>query len=443
MPNVAHTNSHLPSRRTILRAGTLAAGFGALATLAACGTGTNSAVGGAGGASKTLSLQLLGADEKTIEFLKTTVAEQFKAKTGFGLELRTSDWASGFQKMVTAAASGSLADVVTLGGIWTAPLASKKALLPLDEKFAAWDENAAFNPNMLTDARYEDKLYAVPYAADIRTACYRMDHLEKVGYTEDSLPTTWDEYKAMAIKLSAKNGGPAKSPLSWFNDKSIGIQQSFAQLMFQAGGSYWDASGKASFSSDAGKNALDYLVSFYTDGLSDFNDVFTGTGAGAVAAGRSSAEYSGLLVYRNTKDFAQKPTPKIVAGPPLKATAAGKPVSSAWVNKFGVAAGTKHQDEAWELVKILTSATTMETLNERVGALPTRSDAVNSEFFKSLPEGFSKAGDYVRTQPTSPNMLAIGPAIKIVLQKAVLGQATTDEALAEIDKKVNEINGVA
>lgn len=418
------------------------AGFGALSALSACGTGASSATGGSGGG-KTLSLQLLGADDKTVEFLKTSVTEQFKSKTGFDLELRTSDWASGFQKMVTAAASGSLADVVTLGGIWTAPLASKKALLPLDAKFAAWDEGKNFNPKMLTDARYEDQLYAVPYASDTRTACYRMDHLEKVGYTEDTLPTTWEEYKTMAQKLSAKTGGPAKNPISWFNDKSIGIQQSFAQLMFQAGGTYWDASGKATFSSEAGKNALDYLTSFYKDGLSDFNDVFTGTGAGAVAAGRSSAEYSGLLVYRNTQDFAEKPTPKIVAGPPLKATAASKPVSSAWVNKFGVAAGTKHQDEAWELVKILTSAPTMETLNERVGALPTRSDAVNSEFFKSLPEGFSKASEFVVTQPPSPNMLAIGPAIKIVLQKAILGQATTDEALAEMDKKVNEINGVA
>ncbi|MET4004907.1 MULTISPECIES: extracellular solute-binding protein [Arthrobacter] len=440
MPNAAHTTSHLPSRRTILRAGTLAAGLGALSALSACGTGTGSATGGGG---KTLSLQLLGADEKTIDFLKTTVAEQFKTKTGFELELRTSDWASGFQKMVTAAASSSLADVVTLGGIWTAPLASKNALLPLDEKFAAWDESAQFNKNMLTDARYEDKLYALPFAADTRTACYRMDHLESVGYTEDTLPTTWDEYKAMAEKLSTKNGGPAKSPISWFNDKSIGIQQSFAQLMFQAGGSYWDSSGKATFSSDAGKNALDYLVSFYKDGLSDFNDVFTGTGAGAVAAGRSSAEYSGLLVYRNTQDFADKPTPKIVAGPPLKATSSSTPVSSAWVNKFGVAAGTKHQDEAWELVKLLTSVSTMETLNERVGALPTRTDAVNSDFFKGLPEGFSKASEFVVTQPSSPNMLAIGPAIKIVLQKAILGQATTEEALTEIDKKVNEINGVA
>lgn len=125
-----------------------AAGVGAMA-----GCSPGSASGGSAGNSsaKQLSMLLLGASDATVTYVNKTAIPSFSDSSGIKVEVQQSDWGSGFQKVVTAAASGTLPDLVMLGGIWTAPLASKNTLLSIDDLLADYADKDAFYPAALAD----------------------------------------------------------------------------------------------------------------------------------------------------------------------------------------------------------------------------------------------------------------------------------------------------
>jgi multiple sugar transport system substrate-binding protein len=116
-------------RRTVLKGG--------LAGAAGIGLGLYSPYVHA--QNKTLSLMVLGPNQDAIKWLNSALAG-FKAKSGYDVEVRQSDWGSGFQKLLTAAASATVADVTMMGQLMTPALASKGAFLPIDDRLANWPD---------------------------------------------------------------------------------------------------------------------------------------------------------------------------------------------------------------------------------------------------------------------------------------------------------------
>ena len=389
-----------------------------------------------------LSLMLLGPSTDTTDAVKNRILPAFKDKTGIDVELQQSDWGSGFQKVVTAAASGTLADVIMLGGIWTAPLASKNALLPIADYLGKWDDKANFYDAMIDDGAYKGVNYGLPLYSDTRTCLYRKDILETAGITEDKVPANWDDFRAMAQAVAKAGGSAAASPVFWNHDKSIGLQQSFAQLMLQAGGTYWGDDGSAQFSSDAGQAALEYMVSFFKDNLSNINQVYSGSGMTPIVEGSSVTHFGSVTTINNARTNAPDITPQIIASKPLAAKAGGAPVTSAWVNKLAISARTKDPDAAWELLSFLTNKDNSETLSDLYGGLPARKDILDAAYLKDIPPELPAAAQYVVPQPAHPNMLVIAPQINTSVEKALRMQADVKSVLAELDSKLNEINGL-
>ncbi len=440
-----HVNAHdraltggRVARRTLLGGLVGVAGAGALS---ACSAGSASSGSGASGG-KELSILLLGPTDKTIGYLNDTAIPAFADSTGFTVQVQQSDWGSGFQKVVTAAASGTLTDLVMLGGIWTAPLASKNALLPLDDLLADYADRDTFYPATIADCRYQDKTYAMPLYSDSRTAMYRKSLLEKAGADPAKLPTTWQEYAALAKKLAKAGGGPVAFPTDWNLDKSVGLQQSFAQLILQAGGTYYDASGKAQFSSDQGVQALEYLMSFYRDKLSSADSVFSGTGATPFVRGDAAMQYTGMSTIANARQNKADAVDDIVVGQPLASTDGGKPITSAWINKIGISAKTKNRDAAWQFLQHLNTPDVATFLGEQYGGLPARKDLSEAPYLKGISPNLIGASQYVVPQPPSPNMLTIAPQINTFLQQAIRLDGTAKDILTAMDAKINEINGV-
>ena len=84
---------------------------------------------------KSLSIMVLGPDQKALEWLRGALAD-FKQQSGYDVEIRQSDWGSGFQKLLTATASGTMADVTMMGQVMTPAPASKGAFLAIDDRLA-------------------------------------------------------------------------------------------------------------------------------------------------------------------------------------------------------------------------------------------------------------------------------------------------------------------
>jgi multiple sugar transport system substrate-binding protein len=386
-----------------------------------------------------LSLMILGPDQKTVAWMQEALAA-FKADTGYDVELRQSDWGSAFQKLLTAAASGTMADVSMMGQVMTPALASKGAFLPIDDRLSGWADSEQFYPAMLKDGTFDGVSYALPIYADVRTAVYRSDLMEQAGIGADALPTTWDEFKSAAAKLAKANGGPLESPFYSGQDKSVGLMQTFSQMLYQAGGSYFDEGGKSSLASAEGQKAGEFLVSFFAEKLSNPNIVYQGTGPRPLIQGISAMAFNSVAESQNAVHNDASIEPLIVAGPPLMAEAGGTPTTIAWINKFGIGANTKDPDGAWALLSFLTSKDISAKAAELWGGLPARQDLSDAAYLSEISPGFVAATQYAGALPISPNLLQIQKEVNVSMQAAIRQSDSVANILTALDKKIDEIS---
>lgn len=390
-----------------------------------------------------LSMLLLGPSPELLTIFEQTLIPEFQGQESATIELQTSDWGSAFQKLTTSVATGTLPDILTVGGIWTAPLAAKGALLALDAYVQDWPDTAEYFEGAWSDSQYEGKTYVIPYSSDARTVVFRTDFLEEAGLDPATPPSTWDEYKAAAAQLVVKDGNNiTRQGAGWGLDTSIGLQQAFAQILFQAGGTYYSEDGKASFASDAGLRALEWLVSFFAEGISSVHLVQQPSTAPGLVSGTSAMTFANSSVRQFASQSAQEVLPMIAASLPLKATADAQPVTSTWVNKYGIGAQTKNPDLAWKWLAFLNTPEALNLQLAGIGQLPARRDLAGAEYLTEIgATPFFEANEYAVTQPPHPDALQIVQIINDHLQRAIRQQGSPEQILEQMDSEVDQLTG--
>ncbi|WP_433019017.1 ABC transporter substrate-binding protein [Kribbella sp. CA-294648] len=423
------------SRRSVL---TMIGAVLASGAIAGCGRSDSPSDTGSG----PLRMLALGLTPGLVQLYEKKLLPAFATETAVKVELQTSDWGSAFQKVLTAAASKTMPDVLMLGGIWTAPLVAANALLPLDRFMNSWKDKDQYYPSMLEDGRYDGKTYAVPLFPDVRTVCYRADMFLAAGLNPEKPPTTWDEYKEYAAKLVRRRGGDIITQgADWSLNTGVGLQQAFAQLMLQAGGKYYDDAGKATFASDPGLRALEYMVSFYRDGISSAKIVTQPTGGWPLVSGKAAMAFTNEAIYQNAKNSDESVVAKLKAGLPLKADAAAKPITTAWINKLGIAANTGNPDGAWKLIEFLSKSDNLGAFVTALGTQPPRKDLADAAHLRQIDKHFVAASEYIVPQPQNRKMLQIANLIATELQRAITLQDPPAQVLETIDKKIDGLTG--
>ena len=428
------------SRRTLLK---LAAATAAAPIL------TNAASVAASPAAKVMAAEtteleflLIGGSAEMIEALENDLIPAFTSTEPAKINLQTTDWGSAFQKITTSVAAGLTPDVMTLGGIWVGPLASKEALLEIDEYVAAWPERDQFYEAYLKDCQYEGKTYALPIYSSTPTVAYRSDFFTEAGLDPAKPPATWDEYKEAATKLVQRDGDEiTREGAHWMLDTSIGLQQAFAQVYLQAGGTYYKEDGKANFASPEGVKALTWLVSFFEDKLSSVNFVLQPGQPQFVVTGSAAMGYTWPSVYQQAQQQAADVVRMIQAALPLKATPDSQPVTSAWIGKYGIGARTKAPNMAWKWLAFLCSKRALEVQLPLMGFPAARKDLTDLPYLKGMDPDFLEAANYVVPQPAHPDMLQIVQVIKKELERAVRLESSPEDTLKAIDDGINEITG--
>ncbi|MBZ9533757.1 sugar ABC transporter substrate-binding protein [Cytobacillus oceanisediminis] len=132
------------------------------------------------------------------------MAEEFTKETGIEVKIQAIPWASAHDKLLTAVASKQGPDVLQMGTTWMPEFQAAGALADMGEYIDKYDN---LNPDNFFEGsvettKFDDKYYAIPWAAETRVLFYRTDILESVGYTE--APKTWEELEDAAKKLSER-----------------------------------------------------------------------------------------------------------------------------------------------------------------------------------------------------------------------------------------------
>jgi len=418
---------------------TAAAPTAAASTAAAPTTApTVAAAAAPAGASGTIQFLNIGAIQQTVALFNKTVIPDFqKQNPKITVQMQQIDWAPSFQKISTAVAAGTAPDVFVMGGIFTDPLASKGAMLQIDDYLAKWDGTKDVYPNLWSDSKYQGKTYAVPMNVEPQTIVYRSDFYQAAGL---KAPETWDDLKAAATKLAKKSGSVVQvEGMDWNLTANVSAQQSFINLLYQAGGDYFDANGKPSFASDAGHKALTYMVSFYQNGLSATSFVRPGAGADFATTGKSATEL--VLNQDVAADKADSPSTynNLAATLPLKMDANSQRSGLNYINKLGIYAKSKAPEAAWAWLSYTMSPPVLGPWNETLLNFPSRKTVADAEKFiqdDARLKVFSDAIQYTKPQSQHPAMFQIIKILNDNVLNALYLRASVDSVLKQMDSQV-------
>lgn len=168
-------------------------------------------------------------------------------------------------KTVLAQGSGGGYDVVLFDVIWPAEYAANNVLLDVTDRVT--DEmNKGVLPGAWTTVEYDGKRYGMPWILDTKYLFYNKEILEKAGIKQP--PKTWEELSEQATAI--KDKGLLESPIAWSWSQAEAAICDYTTLVSAYGGKFLDG-GKPAFTTGGGLDALNYMVTSYTSGLTNPN----------------------------------------------------------------------------------------------------------------------------------------------------------------------------
>jgi multiple sugar transport system substrate-binding protein len=290
------------------------------------------------------------------------------------------------QELTQALAGGSPPDVFYVDASKFAGLVKANALAAYGDQMPNKDD---FYPNLLQSFTWDGKVYCVPKDFSTLALQINTDMWKKAGLTEADYPQTWDQLETVAKKLST--GGVAGLV---FNDTLDRVDA----FMRQAGGSLLNSDGTA-FTADSPQNltGLQYVQKLAREGVLKFPEqVDAGSGGEAMGKNKAAMAIEGNWFAGGVKN--DYPNLHYAVVPLPKGT---EQATLSFADCWGIAAKTKNQAAAVDLVKYLTSTDQQMAFARAFGVMPSVRSAA-AQFSQQFPaqKAFVEGAAYA-TGPTS------------------------------------------
>ena len=336
-------------------------------------------------------------------------------------------------KIVTAQVGGNgKYDVVLMDTPWPAELVTANIVSDITSKIPADFLSGVFD-SAWTAAKYNGKIYGVPWINDTKFFFYNSDMFSKAGLT--AAPKTWDEVEADAKAIKA--AGIVKYPITASWKQAEAVICDWTQLAAAFGGSdFVDPNGKALFNQGGGLAALTFIKKLLDEGLVDpaslsqtEDDVNSVVSAGQAAMALNWTY--GLSVMND-------PSKSTVAGKMKVAPSPGEgSVTTSGVNggmSLAVTTTTKHPNEALAYALFMASEKSQEM--DVANALPMwKASFDDPNVTKNNPDLFAAAKIEFAglvARPVVPYYTKLSNALQDAIQQALLGKKTPQQALDDV-----------
>ena len=116
-------------------------------------------------------------------------------------------------KAVAAIVAGTAPDLFYLGRWLTNEFASRKVISSLEghlKRATKTVQVADYYSRLLTESRWRNELYGIPYVSDARALFFNRAHFRDAGLSVDRPPETWDQLDQAAARLAKPDGQPAR-----------------------------------------------------------------------------------------------------------------------------------------------------------------------------------------------------------------------------------------
>lgn len=375
------------------------------------------------------------------EFYKG-LAKDFTDKTGINVKFMEVPHENMHERFITEAVAGTGAiDVYTTDQPWVSEFASRGFLEPLGKLISSEDMND-FIPAALDTVKFNNEIYGLPYLVHTPILYYRTDLFKAAGI--EKAPTTWDEYRADAKKLTTGGvfgiiveGKQHPEPVTHLLDRIL-----------QAGGAVLDDKNNVVIDSPQVLNAFKFMLGMQYEDKSSPPGAVSYDNADAhnlFLQGKVAMVSNWPYMYSMASDPAQS---KVVGNYDVAIQPGGdKQQSAAWSWGFGVSTSSKNKEASMEFVKWSTSSEIVQKLGKKfINPVPRKSalDALKSD--KDLKpidlkaiSIMSEAVDHGKSVTTTPKFPAIQDRLAVTLSKIMTKQSTPENELKAAASDIKKI----
>jgi multiple sugar transport system substrate-binding protein len=432
-----------PSIRRLTRQEFLLLGAGAGLALAGCGGGpqNNPAVqGGAGGGKEYNGPKVdlafwngfTGGDGPYMRQL----VEEFNAEhDNINVKMNILDWTEQYYPKVPAAVrSGEGPDVGIMHSDQLGTNAARGVILPLDDVASALGlKESAFAPLVWQAGIYNGQRYGIPLDMHPLGLYYNKSLMEEAGLDPNKPPQTREEYEAALEEL--KRSGIQGSWVSPF--PFTGVLQ-WESLLWQFGGDLYNEDvTEATFNSDAGVEALTWMVDLVKNGHSPKN-VDQDAEYVAFQNGQNALHWNGIWQINAFKevedlDWGAAPLPQIGTE---KAAWSGS-------HNFVIMNQPNPDQNRLQASRVFINWISQKSIEwAKAGQVPARRSVRESQEFQSLEEQsqFAKEVPYVHFVPPVPGIADVQlGSFDQAVNEAVLLKKEPKQALDEAASRANQL----
>ena len=285
------------------------------------------------------------------------------------------------QQLAQGFASGTPADVFYMDAARFADYAKNGSLYAYADQIS---DNNDFYESLRKTFTFDGKQYCVPKDFSTLALQINTDSWTKAGLTDADIPTTWDQLEAVSKKLTTK--GQVGLGIG------VGIDR-LGAFVVQNGGWWLKEDGSApAASSPEVTQALEWVQKNVKAGnFKMSNQLDSGWGGEAFGTGKSAMTIEGNWIKgAATNDYPKLKykTVELPAGPKGKGTLQ-------FTQCWGVAADSKAQAQAVDLVKSLSTVDQQMKFADAFGVMPSRQSAAD-QYKSKFPEDapFIAGGEY-------------------------------------------------
>lgn len=280
----------------------------------------------------------------------------------------------------------------------TAAYVQKGIIVPLDDLFAQWEDSDQFVESTLTPLTIDGKLYGIPYNTNARAMLYRKDIFEENNL---EVPTTWTEFVETARQITELTNGETHGAYVVTEVGDPRGAQEFISWYYQvSGGEHMFDVVDGQVQYNATVEELEQVLTLY-DELFDTSVPFPaadpnvrGTGwpvedPGYVAGNWAMVPMGPWLWGRRAdSDTAKDILENRTAITRLPVAEGGTPATYLEVKPIMLNAASENPEEAWELIKFITSKDQMGRWLADSGGIPARADSLEMPEFTESDIGW-------------------------------------------------------